>query len=118
MYLALLGGAMATAGGTVATAGPVQEELEMLKVQLRLAEETAQRVQQEVLATTNNNFDHVRVWPDLSYAFAFCSVMVLRQSSLSCSRCTTAASRNGRPWRRNCGAAGSSCRMYWAGSGR
>lgn len=33
----------------MATAGPVQEELEMLRVQLRLAEETAQRVQREVL---------------------------------------------------------------------
>lgn len=118
MYLALLGGAVATAGGTVATAGPVQEELEMLKVQLRLAEETAKRVQREVLATTNNTFHHLKVWPDLSYAFPFCSVMALRRSSLSCSRCTTAASGNGRPWRRNCGAAGSSCRMYWAGSGR
>lgn len=47
---------MATAGGTVETAGPVPEELEMLRVQLRVAEETAQRVQQEVLPTSNNTF--------------------------------------------------------------
>lgn len=118
MYLALLGGGVATAEGTVTTAGPVQEELEMLRVQLRLAEETAEQVQREVLPTSNNTVDPLWVWPDLSSAFPFHSAMALRRSSLSCSRCTTAASGSGRPWRRNCGAAGSSCRMYWAGSGR
>lgn len=48
---------MAAAGGIVATAGPVQEEVEMLKVQLELAEETAERVQREVLFTSTNTFD-------------------------------------------------------------
>lgn len=55
MYLALLGGGVATSEGTVATEGPVQEELEMLRVQLRTAEETAQRVQREVLSDSKQH---------------------------------------------------------------
>lgn len=62
MYLALLGGGVASAERTVATAGPVQEELEMLRVQLRFAEETAQRVQREVQLTSHNTFDLLIPW--------------------------------------------------------
>ncbi|XP_075900147.1 uncharacterized protein LOC142900017 isoform X2 [Nelusetta ayraudi] len=41
------GEGVASEGGCVSTAGPAQEELEVLRMQLRLAEETAQRVQRE-----------------------------------------------------------------------
>lgn len=54
------GEGVATEGGCVSTAGPAQEELEVLRVQLRLAEETAQRVQREVPPThthTHLTFD-------------------------------------------------------------
>lgn len=80
MYLTLLGGGVATAGGTVATAGPAQEELEMLRVQLRLAEETAQRVQREVLATSNNTFDLLTpLWCCLIYPMPSPSIVRWRK---------------------------------------